>query len=243
MRATEAIYQIGAAYYFDPATVERGKEVGLDGFRFYFLGRGGVLGDVEAGVVQAAFGYFHPALLARMWDTARERFDASPREAARLYLECAHDYGRRTFAGLAGMAEFADAAGKVIAAAEGASMPLFAGIRAEPVPDDPGAAAKHQAVVLRELRGSAHLLAIVAVGLPTPVAHAIKRPNEVQLFGYTAELVPPVTDDDRAAWQRAEELTDALLSPAYASLSNTEAEALVAGATAMATAMAAVNAS
>lgn len=238
MRATEAIYEIGAAYYFDPATVERGKQVGLDGFRFYFLGRGGVLGDVEAGVVQSAFGYFQPALLARMWDTARERFGASPREAARLYLECAHEYGRRRFAGLDGMAEFAVAAGKVIATVEGASMPLFAGYRAEPVPDDPPAAAQHQAVVLRELRGSAHLLAIAAVGLPSAVAHAIKRPGDVQLFGYTAEIAPTVTDVDREAWQRAEELTDALLAPAYASLSDAEADALVAGTVAMEAALA-----
>ena len=39
--------QIGQAYYFHPDTLARGKELGLDGFRWYMLGRGGVLGDVE----------------------------------------------------------------------------------------------------------------------------------------------------------------------------------------------------
>ena len=47
MRATDVIGPIGAAFYFHPDTVARGKEAGLDGFRFYILGRGGVLGDVE----------------------------------------------------------------------------------------------------------------------------------------------------------------------------------------------------
>lgn len=51
MRATDAIGTIGAAFYFHPDTLARGKAAGLDGFRFYILGRGGVLGDVEPAVV------------------------------------------------------------------------------------------------------------------------------------------------------------------------------------------------
>ncbi|MGI9594675.1 MAG: helix-turn-helix domain-containing protein, partial [Acidimicrobiales bacterium] len=48
----------GAAFYVNPDTLARGKELGLDGFRFYVLGRGGVMGDVPAKVVESAFGYF-----------------------------------------------------------------------------------------------------------------------------------------------------------------------------------------
>ena len=72
----------------------------------------------------------------------------------------------------------------MIGAVDGGAMALFAGVRAEPVPDDAPAAAIHQAMVLREMRGSAHLAAITAVGLPTEVAHAIKRPDDVELFGW-----------------------------------------------------------
>jgi hypothetical protein len=50
------IGKAGSAFYFHPSTLARGKEVGLDGFRFYMLGRGGVLGDVESDVVASAFG-------------------------------------------------------------------------------------------------------------------------------------------------------------------------------------------
>ena len=48
----------GAAFYFHPMTLAKGKSLKLDGFRFYMLGRGGVLGDVEADVVASSFGYF-----------------------------------------------------------------------------------------------------------------------------------------------------------------------------------------
>ena len=50
--ASPIIAGIGGAFYFDEATVYRGKALGLDGFRFYMLGRCGVLGDVEAEVVE-----------------------------------------------------------------------------------------------------------------------------------------------------------------------------------------------
>ena len=82
MRATDAIGSIGAAFYFHPDTVAKGKEVGLDGFRFYVLGRGGVLGDVEPDVVHAAFGYFHTGLIDKIWISAKEI--VAPRDAARL---------------------------------------------------------------------------------------------------------------------------------------------------------------
>jgi hypothetical protein len=161
----------------------------------------------------------------------------APRDAARLYLACAHHLGRSKFADVDGLGAYVDAAAQVIGALEGASLPLFVGVRAEPVPDDEPAAAMHQAMVLREMRGSVHLLALTAVGLDTPVAHAIKRPDDVAMFGYVDE-VPEVTDADRAKWAEAEELTDRLLEPAYSTLDDAQADALFAGTAAMAAALA-----
>ncbi|MEQ8439329.1 MAG: hypothetical protein RIB65_17700 [Ilumatobacter fluminis] len=220
---------IGAVFYFHPATLERGKELGLDGFRFYFLGRGGVLGDVEAGVVQSAFGYFNPDLLAKMWNTGKEK--VPPRDAARAYIECCHEVGRKAFEGIDGLDAYVEAATAVIDAVDGGALTLFAGVRAEPVPSDTAGAAIHQAMVLRELRGSAHLAAIAAVGVSTRVAHAIKRPDDLAMFGY--EEPPAVTDADRAALERAEQITDDILEPAFAVLSDEQGEALVAATTAM----------
>ena len=134
MRATEPIGSIGAAFYFHPDTLAVGKAAGLDGFRFYALGRGGVLGDVEPGVVHAAFGYFNTGLIDKIWNGAKQVM--APRDGARLYLECAHRLGRAKFSEIDGLDGFVEAATQIIGAVEGASMPLFAGVRAEPVPDD-----------------------------------------------------------------------------------------------------------
>ncbi len=224
---------VGASFYFTPETRAIGKELGLDGFRFYILGRGGVLGDVDAGVIHSAFGYFHPGLIARLWDSGRET--VSPREAASAFLEAAHEHGRRLFADTVDSADldrYVDAASTVIAGCEGGAMALFAGLRAEPLPDDAPAAAMHQAMVLREMRGSAHLAAVAAMGMRTEVAHAIARPNDVELFGWKDE--PPIVDDAaRQMREQAEQLTDQALVPAFSALSSEQADALVAGTAAM----------
>src|SRR4051794_17383145 len=89
------IGRLGGAFYFVPETLARGKELGIDGFRFYIAGRGGVLGDTDAAVVASALGYFHPTLVARMWNTAREV--VSPMTAALAYFDCAADVGRARF--------------------------------------------------------------------------------------------------------------------------------------------------
>ena len=150
-------------------------------------------------------------------------------------MQAAHEMGRAKFSGIPGLDGFVEAVTLIINTVEGASLPLFAGVRAEPVPTDTPAAAMHQSMVLRELRGGVHLLALTACGVSTPVAHAIKRPGDVAMFGY--DEPPEVTDDDRANWHRAEDLTDELLAPAYASLSDAQATALVNGVAHMAHAL------
>ena len=106
--ASPIIGGIGGAFYFDPATLARGKELGLDGLRFYMLGRCGVLGDVEAKVVQSAMGYFEPNMVEKLWDSARDR--VQPREAGREYLACAQNFGAEKFSGLDTLALYSEAA-------------------------------------------------------------------------------------------------------------------------------------
>ncbi len=146
-----------------------------------------------------------------MWTSAKTTLE--PRRAAREYIACAHAHGRERLADLAGLAEYAAAASVVIDAADDSGLSLFAGWRSKSVPEDVPAAAYHQAVVLRELRGSAHLAAVRAVGLTSMVAHMIKRPNDVAIFGWP-EDAHVVTDEDRERHARAEEITDSIVEPA-----------------------------
>lgn len=224
----------GSAFYFDPATLAKGKEQGLDGFRFYVLGRGGVLGDVDAAVVTSAFAYFAPATIDKIWNSAKEKL--APRAAATLYNECCAALGSKKLAGVEGLDAYNEAAEAVIAATELSGFSLFAGWAAEPRSEDPAARAMQLMAVLRELRGDAHIVALRASGIAAPVAHAIKRPGDVATFGW--DPAPAIAADDRAKSEAAEALTDQLLVPSYAGLSDAQAAALVFGTEAIGAALA-----
>jgi hypothetical protein len=222
-----AIGALGGSFYFQPATLARGKEMGLDGFRFYFLGRGGVLGDVEPPVVTSAFGYFEPALVARMWSSAKEI--VPPREAGVAYVEACREHGRANLGEVDGLEEFCTAAEAVVAAQHPAGLALFAGWAAEPLPDDAPGRAMQLVTTLREMRGGVHLLAVVTSGLSAQKAHFIKRPDDYKTFGYDADAPPEITDTDRERYDRAGQLTDELLVPAYSTLDEAGAESFRSG--------------
>ncbi|MEM9711620.1 MAG: hypothetical protein AAGA17_05310 [Actinomycetota bacterium] len=219
----------GAAFYFDPDTLARGKELGLDGFRFYALGRASVLGDVSAPVVQAAFGYFHADLIAKIHGSAKETL--APAEAAPIYHECCAVWGRTNLSEIEGLDSFCAAAEAIIAAQPPAGLSLYAGWAAQPLADDVPGRAAQLAAVLRELRGSVHLLAVLASGLTDQQAHFLKRPDDYETFGWSE---PPAVDDThRAAMDAAEELTDRMLAPAFAAVPEADRAAFVATAEAM----------
>ncbi len=225
------IGSLGSAFYFNPATLAVGKDLGLDGFRWYFIGRAGVLGDVEAPVVNAAFAYFSPALIEKMWSTAKAKI--APRDAGRRYHLCAAEFGRTAFANVTGLEAYCAAAEKVIAAADRDGLTLFAAIAAEPLVVDLPGRAMQLTAVLREFRGSAHLAAVIGSGLRAREAHFIKRPGDIKTFGYDESEIPAATPEAHAALAAAEVLTDNIVRPAFATLSDSEADALAAGAAAM----------
>jgi len=221
------IRDLGWAFYFVPETIARAQELGLDGFRFYFLGRGGVLGDVDAAVVSSAFGYFNPTLVRSIWESGGQVLD--PRTAGHEFVACAADFGRAHFADLDGLKAFCLAADQVVAAADPVGLALYAGAAAEPLADDPPARAMQLLALLREYRGSAHLIAIRACGLDALTAHCVKRPQDLAMFGWTDADLVTVTPDIQQAWEDAEALTDRLVRPAYAALDEVGAADLVGG--------------
>jgi len=221
------IRDLGWAYYFDAETVAVGEALGLDPFHFYVLGRGGVLGDVEPEVVAGAFGYFNPAVVALLWNEGRAIL--SPREAARVHWACAADLGRARFSELPGLEGFCAAAGAVNDAADSVGLTLFAGFHAEGLVEDLPGRAMQLTAILREFRGSAHLLAVRASGLDARTAHFIKRPNDIAMFGWSEDDAPVVGPEQVAALERAEALTDTLVLPAYSVLDEAGRRALVEG--------------
>ena len=229
--ASPIIGQLGGSYFFTPTTLARGKELGLDGMRFYFLGRGAPLGDVEWPVVLSAFGFFAPKLIDKFWNSAR--LTLSAKEAAPIYRECAAVFGRENYGSVEGLAQFCEAAEFIVSSADPSGLPLFAGQLSLPLaPDLPGRASQ-LATILREHRGAAHVAAVVAVGLEPRIAAALGPETSWKFHGWTPEDGPAPSDADRHCRLQAEELTDRVVNKAFAVLTETEGQALLAGLRAM----------
>ena len=120
--------------------------------------------------------------------------------------------------------------GSSAAGAPAAGLPLFAGWRCLPLAADAKGAACQQLNTLRELRGGAHLVAVLAAGV-TPFEAVLAKGGvaNAQLFGYpepypdVAELTARTTD----ALAVAETTTDHLVAPALAVLDEPDRDRFV----------------
>ncbi|GAA2169652.1 SCO6745 family protein [Actinomadura napierensis] len=210
--ADRIVHDVGAAWMLDPATAERGKEAGYaNPFAFYFAGRGGVLGDVDADVVAAAMGWFPPQVVRLFWDEGVAV--AGAREAARRYAATCVQWGRDRI-GDAGGERLCELAGRVVDAAEGSGLPLFCGWRAEPLADDVPARTAQLIHVLREWRGALHLVATTAAGLaPLEAVLANDTEDRARFLGWRGDL--PDCSALKGRRLEAEDTTDRLAAAVY----------------------------
>ncbi|HEV2890542.1 MAG TPA: hypothetical protein VGX28_09210 [Frankiaceae bacterium] len=152
-----------AVTYFAPETAAAFEEVGLRGFwRTYFAGRAAPLGAVGPEVVQAAFYGFAPAMVRRAFPDVWERAAPSVALDAR---RAGAGRALRRLAPEAAWGEVADVLQRALAGAEVAGRVLGAATAALPVPGDDVERAWHAATALRELRGDAHVAALLAYGV------------------------------------------------------------------------------
>jgi len=158
------IGDLGSKFMLDKATMEAATESGYGHpFALYFLGRGGVLGNVDADVIVAAFAFFEPGMVRTMWEMARQTADAET--AVKQYAGLCAKYGESHLSGIAGLGRFNELAEKVIDAVDVSGLSLFAGWRKVARPSNPAARAYHNIHVMREWRGSAHICAVAAAGM------------------------------------------------------------------------------
>lgn len=218
MTAAEAVHatagpvgSVGGAFMLHPDTMGRATEQGYNNpFAFYFAGRGGVLGDVDADVVIAAFGWFEPGLVRPLWEEGVAVHGA--REASRRYAQACAAWGRDHLAGVDGLDRLAELGERVVRAADVSGLPLFAGWRAEPLADDAPGRAMQLLHVLREWRGAVHLVATTAAGL-TPIQAILANDGEARaaMFGWPQPY--PDVAGLADAHREAETLTDKLCAP------------------------------
>ncbi|MFI5720494.1 hypothetical protein [Nocardia sp. NPDC051750] len=223
------IQELGGGFMFSREARMYAAETGIDEFFGpYTRGRGGVLGEVDADVVTAAFGFFPEQSIRTAWESV----SLPAEKAAQRYAQACQEFGRRKLGGFEESARLAALLETVVAAAYPAGLPLFAGWRAMPLPTDAPARVMQLAHVLRELRGGLHLLAVRAAGI-TPLQAVLisgsplnDGPGQARWYGWP-EPFEEITDEHRGAWEQAESVTDDLIAPAFAALDQAESADLV----------------
>jgi hypothetical protein len=219
----------------------------------YFAGRAAPFGrSVPAQVVHAVFYNFAPGEVARhlprVWELTTPEAALAAREQGcvaairRILGELADDPG----IGRAG-----DLLARAATSAPVEGRPLYAALRALPVPREPVARLWHAATLLREHRGDGHTVALVAEGVggtEAHVLHALSIDMPAQEFGRVGHLPAAqlnavidgmrarglvgadgwLTPAGRAAKERVEALTDRLAEPPYNALTRSEIDLLAA---------------
>jgi hypothetical protein len=217
-RTEATIVTLGGAFMLDPVTTERGAAFGLDFGEFYGLGRGGVLGRVDADVVASAFVFFNPVVVRAIWESAIAKRE--PAAAAAAYADACQAWGRDHIGGADGLDELASLLDRVVTDASPIGAPLFAGWRAMPLPDDPAGRVMQQIHMLRELRGGLHGCAVLAAGLSPLGALMVNSPDSAALFGWADPLPDP--EPLRGTYADARAATTRLAAAAFEVLSGTE---------------------
>jgi hypothetical protein len=212
LAVSRTIHNVGTTWMIDDEVARQGKQHGYgDGLQFYFAGRGGVLGDVDASVVAAAMGFWEPGKVRARWEEGVAVAGAS--QAARRYAQACADWGEKHLAGVEGGERLVALAEKLVAAVDVAGLPLFAGWRSMPRPAPGPGRLIHLVHLLREMRGGMHLVAVAAAGL-SPLEAMLTSDGEGQARYFGWRDLPDVSRlMDRRG--QAEEITDRLATAAY----------------------------
>ena len=231
----EAMFALGFTDYWDT----------------YFAGRAAPLGVTPAEVVDALFYNFAPGEVARhipdVWLTTTPEAAIAARR-----IGCTKAL-RRILGDHVDAPAFARATDLLLTAATSAPLegrPMYAALRAIPIPDDEVARLFHAASLLREHRGDGHIAALMVEGVGGLEAHvlsALDMGMPAQSFGRihhlpTVQLVTVIdglhdrgligddgwlSEQGRAVKQRVEALTDDLAAKPYERLQPGELDELM----------------
>jgi hypothetical protein len=244
---------IAAVTYNEPEPTDALVALGLRGvWDAYFAGRAAPLGRAPAEVVHALFYNFADGEVARhvprVWELVSPEAAIAAREQGSVAAL------RRLLGDRADTPAVARAADLTTTAATSApteGRPMYAALRALPVPAEPVARLWHAANLLREHRGDGHVAALVSErigGTEAHVLHALSEGVPAEKFGRVHHLpaarLAAVVDGMRArglvdgsGWltetgrrtkDRVESLTDDLAAAPYGVLASSELDRLVA---------------
>ena len=214
------IASLGGGFMISSQAKAFAKDNGLRGWAAYVVGRGSVLGDVDADVVTAAFGFWPSDVVRESWQAGRA---AIALDAAReQYAAACHAWGRQRYADLEGAGRLAELLSWVVDGCDVAGLPLFAGWRAVDLPGDDPARLNQLLHVAREHRGGTHLIAVLVSGL-SPLQAVLTGPGgtgNASFFGWEEPFED--VSGQMLARSQAEALTNSLLAPAFDVLGHDE---------------------
>jgi hypothetical protein len=223
-RALKPIQQFVRGWMTGPLAARCAAELGLvSEHQLWVVGRAGVLGDGDASVAAAGLGFLGPDMVREAWDALPA--GVTHRQVANAYAALCGEWGAAALSRFdpARMARLDELGRRIADAADPAIGAVFAGWRAQPQPDDVGARVALTVHVLRELRGGAHIAAVLACGI-TPLQAVLASPAAPPRSGPTwAEHLGwkgPFDDCEAARPARldAEPLTSKIVASAYASI-------------------------
>ena len=251
-RMFELVEPIGAVPYSTPEPNEAMFALGFTNYwDTYFAGRAAPLGLATAAVVDALFYNFAPGEVARhipkVWRTTTPEAAIAARQ-----FGCGNAL-RRILGDRVDSPAFARAADLLLKAATSAApegRPMYAALRALPVPDDAVGRLFHAASLLREHRGDGHIAALMVEGIGGLEAHvllALDMGMPAEKFGrihhlpaaQLAEVIGGMrrrdligedgwlSESGRAVKQRVEALTDDLAAKPYECLEPHELDELM----------------
>ena len=252
-RMFELVEPIGAIPYSADEPNEAMFALGFTNFwDTYFAGRAAPLGQVPAEVVDALFYNFAPGEVARhipkVWRTTTPEAAIAARQ-----MGCANAL-RRILGDHVNTPAFARAAELLLRAVTSApyeGRPMYAALRAVPIPEAVVARLFHAASLLREYRGDGHVTALMAEGVGGLEAHvlfALDMGTPVENFGRIHHLPAAqvaavveglqgrdligddgwLSEQGRVVRRRVEALTDRLAAKPYDCLEPDELDELAA---------------
>jgi len=219
------IGDLGGRFMLSGRTYAAGAAAGFSGLDFYFCGRAGVLGPVDADVVTTELGFFEPGNVRRQWEAGLTVMD--PAEAAQRFIGCGYDWAHARLPDDLDAGRLAELA-TAVADGTGDEQPaLFRGWREFPRPEDDTERALHGIHLLRELRGGQHVHAAHGTGLAPHDAVTLHTGDaNAELFGWSAPHPTPDATTGvwaaAAAWEETERRTNDAMVVAFAVLSPAE---------------------
>jgi len=229
----DPIQLIGMSFYFDPGTKDRSKDYGMNVVQFYGLGRAGVLGAVDTDAVERAFTFFNRSSIEYFWESAQPM--AQPLETAARHVQAAYEFADRTFGAVPEVVldAFVSAVTKVVGAVPHGRFALFDGYRRLETPTNRVHAAYLGTILLRELRGGAHIEAVDEVGLSPLESCYLQDVMVFKLHGYTDDDAFEVTAEHQAKKARAEVLTSRAMAGFFSVLDDAQCQQLHDGTSAL----------